>query len=139
MLVLEQVRMLPDQQESLRYLSHLVNSQDKWMVRLINNPASATMSWWDPLYSLDELKQEWKRSVNAWIDFLNSKTEEQLYESPVYTGADGGMWTSKLKDIALQLNYHSIHHRAQIQSLIRKQGFEPKFVDYIGTVARKIS
>ena len=44
----------------------------------------------------------------------------------------------RTQDIALQLNYHSIHHRAQIQSIIRKQGIEPDFVDYIGTVYRKL-
>jgi uncharacterized damage-inducible protein DinB len=53
-------------------------------------------------------------------------------------GFDGAVYTGALKDIALQLNYHSIHHRAQIQAMIRKQGFEPEFVDYIGTVYRKI-
>jgi len=43
-----------------------------------------------------------------------------------------------LKDIALQLNYHSIHHRAQIQTIIRQQGMEPDFVDYIGTKYKRL-
>ena len=55
-----------------------------------------------------------------------------------WVGFDGGVYTGALKDIALQLNYHSIHHRAQIQAIIRKHGVEPDFVDYIGTVYRKI-
>jgi uncharacterized damage-inducible protein DinB len=42
-------------------------------------------------------------------------------------------------DIALQLNYHSIHHRAQMQVLIRQQGMEPDFIDYIGTKYRKVT
>jgi len=62
-----------------------------------------------------------------------------LFEKVKWVGFDGSHWTAPLKDIALQLNYHSIHHRAQIQALIRAQGIEPDFVDYIGTVFRKIS
>ncbi|MBP9221492.1 MAG: hypothetical protein KBF42_08910 [Chitinophagales bacterium] len=38
----------------------------------------------------------------------------------------------------LQLNYHSIHHRAQMQMLIRQQGLVPDFVDYIGTKYRPV-
>lgn len=33
----------------------------------------------------------------------------------------------------------SLHHCAQIQSVIRAQGIEPDFVDYIGTVYRKLT
>jgi uncharacterized damage-inducible protein DinB len=43
------------------------------------------------------------------------------------------------KNYSMQLNYHSIHHRAQIQLLIRQQGLQPDFVDYIGTAYRKIA
>lgn len=43
------------------------------------------------------------------------------------------------RDGALQLNYHSIHHQAQIQTLLPSQGIEPDFVDYIGTRYRRIS
>jgi uncharacterized damage-inducible protein DinB len=56
-----------------------------------------------------------------------------------FTGSDNTRWAATPKDIALQLNYHSIHHRAQIQSILRRQGVEPDFVDYIGTKYRKIS
>jgi len=48
------------------------------------------------------------------------------------------MFAAAIKDIALQLNYHSIHHRAQIQTIIRSQGLEPEFVDYIATKYRRL-
>ncbi len=35
----------------------------------------------------------------------------------------------EIEGIALQLNYHSIHHRAKIQTMIRDQSLEPDFVD----------
>ncbi len=56
----------------------------------------------------------------------------------VFVGYDGARFQATLKDIALQLNYHSIHHRAQIQAIIRTQGVDAPFVDYIGTVYKKL-
>jgi uncharacterized damage-inducible protein DinB len=96
------------------------------------------MDWWKPIYKPDELEPEWEKSIKAWLDLINSKPEEELFEDVKWVGFDGGTYTGALKDVALQLNYHSIHHRAQIQSIIRKQGVEPDFVDYIGTVYRKL-
>jgi len=125
--LLEKIKLLPDKKECVRYFSHLINSQMKWMARIVQYPNDPKMDWWDPLYSFDELEGEWNQSLQVWIEYLNSKTE------------DGGHWSAPQKDIVLQLNYHSIHHRAQIQLFIRQQGIEPDFVDYIGTVYRKIA
>jgi uncharacterized damage-inducible protein DinB len=137
--MLRKVRNLPDKHEFTRYFSHLVNSQNKWLARVVNNQQSIGMSWWEPLYDFEELESKWKESVTNWIDFLQSKKEEDLYREVEFTGYDGGGWAARLIDIALQLNYHSIHHRAQMQVLIRQQGLEPDFIDYIGTKYHKLT
>lgn len=97
------------------------------------------MSWFDPVYALDNIEKEWEKSLNKWIEFLENKTEDEIFKYVRFIGFDGGQWEATIKDIALQLNYHSIHHRAQIQTLIRQQGLEPDFVDYIGTKYKKVS
>ena len=138
--VLEKViKELPDKTECIKFFSHLTNSQYKWMARILHDPKAPQMSWWDPVYKLDDLEKEWTKSLAVWINFLESKNENELFEDMKFIGMDGGQWSAKLKDIALQLNYHSIHHRAQMQTIIRKQGFEPEFVDYISTVYKKLS
>ncbi|MEO5675549.1 MAG: DinB family protein [Chitinophagales bacterium] len=137
--VLEKIRQLPDKNESIKFFSHLINSMNKWMARLKSDANLQQMDWWIPAYPLDELEPRWNECLLNWISFLESKTEEELLEPARFTGLDGGQWEAKPKDIALQLNYHSIHHRAQIQTMIRQQGLQPDFVDYIGTVYRKIS
>jgi uncharacterized damage-inducible protein DinB len=96
------------------------------------------MSWWEPVYEFDQLETIWKESVHAWINFLQGKSDEELYSEIEFTGYDGGRWAARLIDIILQLNYHSIHHRAQMQVLIRQQGLEPDFIDYIGTKYHKV-
>ena len=77
--------------------------------------------------------------MQDWINYIAKKTEDELNLQMKFIGYDGGHWSAALKDIALQLNYHSIHHRAQIQILIRQQGLEPDFIEYIGTKYKKLS
>lgn len=137
--MLEKILLLPDKAEAVRYFSHLVNSQNKWLERILQYPQDPGMDWWEPLYGPEELGTRWEESVNAWISFLESKSESELRAEVKFVGYDGAHWACALQDIALQLNYHSIHHRAQMQVLIRQQGVEPDFIDYIGTKYRRLS
>ena len=138
-LILEKIRQLPDKREAIRYFSHLINSQNKWLRRIQLYPQDPKMDWWKPEYVLEELETKWNESLYNWIQFLQQQSEEELDEEKKFVGFDGAVWAAPLKDIALQLNYHSIHHRAQIQTLIRQQGLEPDFVDYIGTKYKRLS
>jgi uncharacterized damage-inducible protein DinB len=138
-LVLEKIKLLPDKEEAMRYFSHLINSQNKWLKRIEVFPQDPKMEWWAPAYTLDELESKWNDSLQRWIDLLNAISEEELFSEKKFVGYDGAYWSVPLKDIVLQLNYHSIHHRAQIQTIIRSQGLEPDFVDYIGTRYQKLN
>lgn len=137
--MLKKINELMEKEGCIKYFSHLINSQDKWMARILQHPNAPGMSWWEPVYSLEDLEERWNESLQSWINFLNDKTEEEIFEEVEFTGYDNGRWKARLVDIALQLNYHSIHHRAQMQMLIRQQGIEPDFIDYIGTKYKKIS
>jgi uncharacterized damage-inducible protein DinB len=135
--LLQKILELPDKKECIRLFSHLINCQYKWMARIKLTPGYFELSWWDPLYEEDQLEHQWKKSLQIWLDYLNTITEEALETEVQYKG-DGGMFAATPKDIALQLNFHSVHHRAQMQSIIRAQGLEPDFLDYIGTRFRKL-
>jgi len=82
---------------------------------------------------------EWTKSLAPWLAYIRESTEEELLTEVTFVGLDGSIWAAAPKDIALQLNYHSIHHRAQIQTILRQQGIEPDFVDYIGIKYRKLN
>jgi uncharacterized damage-inducible protein DinB len=137
-MVLEKVRELPDQTESIRLFSHLIHSMNKWLARISNTPGYVEMDWWVPVYELDELEPKWNECLQRWLDFISSKSEDELRKEVEFIGFDGSDFAAVIMDIALQLNYHSIHHRAQIQTVVRQQGFEPPFVDYIGTKYRRL-
>jgi uncharacterized damage-inducible protein DinB len=136
--LLEKIKLLPDNTESIRLFSHLINCQYKWMARIMHDPGALKMSWWNPLHPIDNLASEWQKSLSLWTNYIESKTDAELASEVTFTGMDGSQWAATPQDIALQLNYHSIHHRAQIQIIIRQQGIEPDFVDYIGTRYRKL-
>src|SRR6185436_14519968 len=112
-MVLNKIKLLPDKKEAVRYFSHLINSQNKWLKRIEVYPVAPDMDWWEPSYSLEEIEDKWDQSLRSWINYLESKTEDEMNEQRKFVGYDGGHWSASLKDIALQLNYHSIHHRAQ--------------------------
>ncbi|MEO7539297.1 MAG: DinB family protein [Pyrinomonadaceae bacterium] len=137
-LALAKIRELPEKDECIKYFSHLIRSMNKWLSRVEQTPGYAELDWWTPVYPLDDLEPKWDECLKRWLEFIESKSEEELLVEVEFIGFDGYDFAAVIKDIALQLNYHSIHHRAQIQYLIRQQGIEPQFVDYIGTKYRRL-
>ena len=137
--MLKKIVQLPDKTGCIKYFSHLINSQIRWLSRIQQYPDNPPLDWWLPVYSFDELEIRWDKSLQEWINFLQPKSEQELFNNVNFIGYDGMHFAAPLKDIALQLNYHSIHHRAQMQMIIREQGFEPDFIDYIGTKYKKLN
>jgi uncharacterized damage-inducible protein DinB len=138
-LALARIREIRDKDECVRLFSHMINSMNKWLGRIRQSPGYTEMDWWGPTYALDELEAKWEECLTCWIDFIESKTERELSDEIEFIGFDGHDFAAVLKDIALQLNYHAIQHRSQIQYLIRQQGIAPDFVDYIGTKYRRLN
>ena len=136
---LKKIGELTQQDECLRLFSHMINSMNKWLGRIRQCPGYTELDWWEPQYSYVELETKWDECLRAWVDFIDSKTNEELNDEVEFIGFDGYDFAAILKDIALQLNYHAIQHRSQIQYLIRQQGIAPDFVDYIGTKYRKLN
>ncbi|MBK7038217.1 MAG: DinB family protein [Bacteroidetes bacterium] len=137
-LVLNKIAELPDKTECIKLFSHLINCQYKWLDRIKIYPEISKLDWWEPVYPMEDLAEEWDKSLDAWIWFLDKKSEADLLQEVIWMGIGNAPYTAQLKDIPLQLNYHSIHHRAQMQMLIRQQGLVPDFVDYIGTKYRPV-
>lgn len=110
-------------------------SQKRWRKSKLRHSIISS----DPIYDENELEREWTKSLQSLLTYLNSQTEAEHNIEVTFTGYDGGKWAAKRVDITLQLNYDSIHHRAHIQTLIRQQGLEPDFVDFIGTKYRNLA
>ena len=138
-LLLKKINELPDKTECIKFFSHLINCQYKWLDRISIYPEISKLDWWEPVYDFDQLENEWTKSLNNWIEFLKTKSEDELNAFVIWIGVGNEPYTAQLKDIPLQLNYHNIHHRAQMQSIIRQQGLVPDLLDYIGTKYKKVN
>ena len=129
---------LQNPQAVVRLLGHLIHSQNKWLARIRSYPESVDMDWWEPTLPAAELKDSLARSTQAWLEFLQNKTEEELTSEIRFHASNGSEWVCVLQDIALQLIFHSFHHRAQMQTLLRAEGSTPPFIDYIGEKYRRV-
>ncbi len=129
---------MQEHKPAIKLFGHLIICQFNWMKRITQNPLMQKLNWWEPEIPLDYLETEWNKSLGLWLDFLNSAEEVDLEREIQFISSAGIPHSAKIIDVALQLNYHSIHHRAQIQSFIRAEGHTPPFVDYIGTVWKKL-
>ena len=137
--LLESVKQLKEQEGSVKLYSHLILAQDKWYNRIAKEKEDSSLAWMTPVISLNDLEIMWHESIRVWIELIGSKSEAELYEDVVFNRAsDGKRMGIKLMDLALQLNYHSIHHRAQINRLISEQGLTPPSTDYIYTKLKEL-
>lgn len=136
--ILQKIMLLPEKKEAVRLFNHLTNSQFKWLARILHDSRLQEMDWWLPDYELHEMESKWEESLQQWLHYLDGMTESELLKEVEFIGMEEKRYAATPGDIALQLNYHSIHHRAQITRIVREQGFAPDFTDYIRTKFRKI-
>jgi uncharacterized damage-inducible protein DinB len=109
------------------------------MNRITHEIDDSEHNWSGPAYAPEELDARWIESVDKWISFLESRSEESLEERVVFSRPkDGKQYTAMIRDVILQINYHSIHHRAQINRIIRQQGLKPPVTDYILSVVKEV-
>ncbi len=108
------------------------------MRRIENNPAETEIKWFDAPYKSEELSNRWDASLNEWVGFLSGLEENdlnrQIHFAPQPDEPEGA---NSLRDVVLQLNYHSILHRSQICLRLHEQGIETPHVDYIYYVQEK--
>ncbi len=88
--LLEKIRQLPDNEQCIKFISHLINSQLKWLARISGESGAPQMSWWDPVYILEELDERWKQSVELWISLLERKSEDEIMDVVRFNGFDSG-------------------------------------------------
>jgi len=137
--VIAAIGALPEKEEALKLMSHLVTAQDKWFNRIIKETDDQLLTWFGPVFSEMELDGRWEQSISKWIRFIEDCVESELEKDIEFIRqSDGKAIRVSIKDVILQLNYHSIHHRAQLNSILSKQGIKPPATDYIFTAMKEM-
>jgi len=135
--IIKAIKELTDKENCLYLFSHLITSQNKWLNRILKEWEDRGSPWYGDVYTTEELETRWTESLNKWLAFLETQTDESLETEIVYGYEEGKKYKNKIREIAFQLNCHSIHHRGQMARAIREQGLTPPDTDYIDTVIMK--
>ena len=137
--LLEAIHQLPSKEEASKLFSHMILAQEKWFNRIKAEQDDLQLQWMTPVISLAELASRWDRSTRSWLKLIDEKQEHELMEDVIFKrGNDGKSMAIKFTDLILQLGYHNIHHRAQINTIMSKQGITPPQTDYIFTKLREL-
>ncbi len=113
----------------LKLLSHIVLSEQIWMIRLKSGDYSG-MNFWKTL-RLAECNRQWQENAKAFSDFLNAKLEAEFENLITYKNSKGIEFSNTIEDVLTHVFMHSSYHRAQIAREVRKLGKTPAYTDYI--------
>ncbi len=137
--LLKAIMQMPDKEESVMLFSHFIYSLQKWMNRITKKVEDTSLTWMGPVFPLEQLEQLWSENVNEWIKYLEKIDDSELEKDIIFQPTDRNRkYSAKIREVSLQLNYHCIHHRAQILRIIRQQGQTPPSTDYILTVLKEL-
>ena len=138
-LILQAMPQMPDSSDAVKMFGHMSFSYKKWLNRITNELPDSSLSWNDSTPPLEQLEQFWSDGVQAWIKYLETLPESDLQKEIQFDHpTEKKRFALKIIDIALQINYHQIHHRAQIVRMIRQQGQTPPATDYIFTKFKEV-
>lgn len=112
----------------LSLMSHIINAQIIWLSR-INNTVPDTEVW--KMFEKDELNIRHTESIDNILNFLNEQKEDDFGRFISYQNSKGEKFKTSVKDILIHMSYHSAYHRGQIISLLKSEGEEFPYTDYI--------
>ncbi|WP_140485163.1 DinB family protein [Flavobacterium sp. GSA192] len=112
-------------EKSIKLLNHLINAQEIWNARILNQDISVAV--WE-IRPLENLKNHNETNYNQSISILNSI---ELSKKIIYKNSKGIVFSNTVQDIIFHVINHSTYHRAQIASDLKANGIEPINTDYI--------
>ena len=116
----------------LRLFSHVVLSEQIWMLRMENDDY-ANKNFWQIL-TLSECENIIKENQLKYKSLID---EKNFLDNITYKNSKGIEYTNSIFDILIHVSTHSAYHRGQIAKEIRKLGKEPVLTDYIAYIREK--
>ena len=109
-------------------LSHIIASQQLWLVRTLGREAH--FSPWEK-FTLEDCIVKSTSTTSEWINLLESLKDADLDKRIKYLNTKGEEFVHTIGDIIIHIINHSTYHRAQIAQLIKRAGGIPAVTDYI--------
>jgi uncharacterized damage-inducible protein DinB len=122
--------------KSVELLAHVLGAELCWLARMTAGRDAPGVEEWDTLQTLATLRVVWTDELPAaWVAFLgDAKLSDP---ARTFTFVDWLGNTSKpvrVEDAAMQLMFHSAHHRGQVALGVRAAGGLPATTDFLRAV-----
>lgn len=119
----KQTQVIPE--KSIQLLNHLINAQQIWNERVLDEEVSIGV--WDirPFENLRRINQS---NYNRSLYILKTIDLSQKIE---YKNSKGILFSNTVQDILFHAINHATYHRAQIATNVKENNIEPINTDYI--------
>jgi uncharacterized damage-inducible protein DinB len=113
------------------HLIHITRAKRIWLERLTNQENLSSISF--EFNSINELIEEENNVHQLYITYLSNLNEEDLSTLISYKrlSLDEKVYQNTITEIFTHLLFHGVHHRAQVNLLLRQNNIAPPPIDYI--------
>jgi len=108
--------------------SHTLSAKKVWLDRAMGLPQSVAV-WSERLP--EEVKADNESYSMGWLEFIDGLTIADFEKTVHYTNTQGDTFDTKLVDIITHVINHGTHHRGNIITLMKEEGFVPPHLDFI--------
>jgi uncharacterized damage-inducible protein DinB len=108
--------------------SHMLSAQRVWLERVLEVPQSVAV-WSERLP--EEMKEDTENYNAAWQDFISGLSDGDFEKNIHYTNTQGDTFDTRLVDILTHVVNHGTHHRGNIITLMKEEGFVLAHLDFI--------
>jgi len=115
--------------KSLRYLSHILITENEYYARLFGKDSTGFDFW--PDLDIDECSNLAMENAERFNKLLEGFDDEGLGQRVSYKTSEGVEFENSFREILTHVLFHSMNHRGQILTIARNEGFDPPAIDYI--------
>ena len=119
------------QARALQVMAHTVAAEALWLDRLRRAPPRLPV-W--PDLDADGCARHLEALRTEWHEHLGSLDERRLRAEVEYTNSQGQRWRNTVDDVLMHVLLHAAQHRGQVALLLRQNGAEPAYTDFIHCV-----
>jgi uncharacterized damage-inducible protein DinB len=122
-------------ERAARFFAHVLGTEYLWLSRLQGEPSPLAV-W--PELDLTQMAAQLEILGGAWLDYLDRLDPGDLDRSVSYVNSQGEAWTGSVEEILTHAVMHSVYHRGQVASELRREGFVPAYTDFIHATRQKL-
>ena len=111
-------------------LVHALSAEWIWRTRWEGTSPTAVLKP-DAFPTFESLRNRWAEEETQLVDFVNSMTDERLYQTFDYRNTSGKPFTRILWQVMAHVVNHGTQHRAEAAAILTDLGHSPGDIDLI--------